>query len=278
MSNLIETLKSAVRPQAQEPVKKRSDYELTQEELANIYFSSSQKPRNPELPMIIKVVEKQGIASVVPWIITSVAFLITAFSLFSTKRVFVDIKVIDEKNPYFNGSQFVPQAWPPTQSVPAESPAKEEKEIFGHPEKILLERVSFDGASKLNSTYDRATMTLVNSSVSPFARATVQFDGPMNLKGGKIIFYAKGAKGGENLGVALKDRGNVLAFDKGKVNPFPRKLMTEWQRAEILIKDTLPAFDATQTTALRFEFGSNNQNKPGDTIFIKEIQIVPGQS
>ncbi len=278
MSNLIETLKSAVRSQAQEPIKKRSDYELTQEELANIYFSSSQKARNPELPMVIKVIEKQGIASVVPWIITSVAFLITAFSLFSTKRVFVDIKVIDEKNPYFNGSQFIPQAWPPTQIAAPPAPTKEEKEVFGHPEKILLERVSFDGASRLNSTFDRATMTLVNSSVSPFARATLQFEMPMSLKGGKIIFYAKGAKGGENLGVALKDRGNVLAFDKGKVNPFPRKLITEWQRAEVLVKDTLPAFDPTQITALRFEFGSNNQNKPGDTIFIKEIQVVPGQS
>lgn len=280
MSNIIESLKSAVRSQTQESVKKRSDYELTQEELANIYFSSSQKQRNPELPIIVKVIEKQGVASAVPWIITSIAFLITAFSLFSTKRVFVDIKVIDEKNPYFSTTQFSPQAWPqqPVQNAVEEPAAKTEKELFGHPEKILLERVSFDGASKLNSTFDRATMTLINSSVSPFARATLQFETPMNLRGGKIVFYAKGAKGGENLGVALKDRGNVLAFDKGKVNPFPRKLITEWQRAEVLLKDTLPAFDPTQVSTLRFEFGSNNQNKPGDTIFIKEIQVVPGQS
>ncbi len=278
MTNLIETFKSGIKSQsADDSPKKKTGYEFTQEELANIYFAAGEKPRTSgELPVVIKVVEKPGLAPVIPWIITSVAFLITAFSLFSTKRVFVDIKVIDEKNPYYNGSQWAPPPPWAAHEEAREAPKKEDKASFGEAEKIILDDVIFDGASKLNSTFDRSSMTLVNSSVSLFARATVHFESPANLKNGKIIFYAKGSKGGENLGLALKDKSNVLAFEQGKVNPFPRRLTTEWQKGEVLVKDTLQAFDPANVTALRFEFGSNTQNKPGDTLFIKDIQIVPG--
>ena len=275
MSPIIEALKGSTKSQLEDPSKKKTGYELTQEELASIYFAAGEKPRNPgDVPVVIKVIEKPGLAPVIPWIITSVAFLITAFSLFSTKRVFVDIKVIDEKNPYFSGSQFTP---PWAARGEGQDPSKsEEKESFGEAQKIPLDNVVFDGASRLNSTFDRSSMTLVNSSISPFARATVYFETPTNLKNGKIIFYAKGRKGGENIGVALKDKGNVLAFDKGKVMPFPKRLTNEWQRAEVAVKDTLQAFDPTSVTSVRFEFGSNTQNKPGDTLFVKDIQIVPG--
>src|SRR5688572_23156315 len=107
MSKLMEALKASAKdkPAVSEETGARSaktDYEMTQEQLAEIYFSGTEKrPQESRPPMIIKVVEKPGMASLIPWIITSVAFLITAFSLFSTKRVFVDIKVIDEKSGYF---------------------------------------------------------------------------------------------------------------------------------------------------------------------------------
>lgn len=272
MSKLIESLKSAVKSQTQETAPKKTDYELTQEELANIYFASGQKPRNPELPMVIKVIERPATASAVPWIIASIAFLITALSLFSTKRVFVDIKVIDEKHPFFTGTQLASH-----ETLPAQA-QKPEREYYGEAEKVFLDDVVFDGAAKLNSSFDRSSMTLINSSVSPFARATVKFDVPKNLKGGKIVFYAKGYKGGENLGVALKDKGNVLAFEKGKIYPFPKKLTGDWQKGEVVLKSTLQAFDGSQVASIRFEFGSNIENRPGDTVFIKDIQIIPGQS
>ena len=274
MSNIIESLKTAVKSQTKESAPKKSDYELTQEELANIYFTSSQKSRNPELPMVIKVIERPGAASVVPWIIASAAFLITAFSLFSTERVFLDIKIIDEKHPFFTGAPLLPPGAEPKEAAPK----AEEREYYGEAEKVFLDDVTFDGASKLNSTFDRSSMTLVNSSVAPFARATVRFEAPKNLKNGKVVFYAKGSRGGENLGVALKDRGNVLAFEKGKVYPFPRKLTHDWQRAEVPVKNTLQAFDPSQVASVRFEFGSNADNRPGDTVFVKDIQIIPGQS
>ena len=96
------------------------------------------------------------------------------------------------------------------------------------------------------------------------------------MTGSKIVFYAKGNHGGENLAVAVKDRGNIKAFTKDKAFPFPNALTTEWQRAEIPLEGTVQAFDPKNVVNLRFEFGSKDTaNKAGDTIFVKDLQVLP---
>ena len=117
---------------------------------------------------------------------------------------------------------------------------------------------------------------MTNSCVAAFARANLYFNSPLNLAGSKIVFYAKGQKGGENLALALKDRGNVAAFERGTIFPFPNNLTTDWQMAEILMDSGVKEFDEKKVSSLRFEFGAKEtKNKPGDTIFIKDLQIVP---
>jgi hypothetical protein len=269
MSKLIEALRTSGRDATRQEAKK-SDYELTQEQLAEIYFSATggaqKKLEAP--PLIIKVVEKQGAASLIPWVITSLAFLITAFSLFSTKRIFVDINVVDEK---------AMNQWRSVTSEETagdvELPADEPPAAAG---KISMKHAFFEGASKIKSTADNGSLVLVNSSVSPFARATLKLSPAADLQGMKIVFYAKGAHGGENLAFALKDEDNVLAFDKGKVIPFPDKLTRGWQRAEIVVDQAaVKEFDKNKVIGLRFEFGSNLDNRAGDTIFVKDLQFLP---
>ena len=73
MSKIIETLKAKSREltsnggQVKEFKTEKSGYELTQEQLADIYFSATGKAKIPEAPIIIKVVEKPRLASVAPW-------------------------------------------------------------------------------------------------------------------------------------------------------------------------------------------------------------------
>jgi hypothetical protein len=272
MSKLIEALKTGGREftsrQTSEAERKKTDYQMTQEQLADIYFSASDTKQRKQLdapPVIIKVVEKQGMASLIPWIITSIAFLITAFSLFSTKRVFVDINVIDEKSPIFS-------QWRESEETPAQKEIEEEAPLAG---KISMKPAFFEGASKLKSTADKNALVLVNSSVSPFARATLRLNPAADLEGMKVVFYAKGARGGEALAFALKDEDNVLAFRKGKVTPFPTGLTRDWQRVEIHASDAVGEFDKRKVIGLRFEFGTNLDNKPGDTVFVKDLQFVP---
>jgi hypothetical protein len=268
MSKLLEALKASVRENKETTAK--SEYESVQEQLASVYLAGD-KSRKPEYPMIIKVIEKRGLPGAIPWIITSLAFLLTAFSLFSTKRIFVDVQVIDENSPYIAALRhgtLLPEPEPWAQS-------NDEVSKDGVNGSLQLKSAVFEGASKLKSSSEPNLLTLVNTSVAPFARAAMTLPEPTNLSGYKIVFDAKGAKGGENIAFALKDRGNVLAFAKGKVFPFPGALTTDWQRAEIRLDEAVEAFNEKSVVAMRFEFGSNVQNHPGDTIYVKNVRIIP---
>ena len=140
-----------------------------------------------------------------------------------------------------------------------------------------VEGIAFEGAAYLNSSKDaNGQLTLINSSVAPFARATIVVDPPLDLTHSRIIFYAKGGRGGENVAVAIKDENNMQGFYKGKMYPFPDRLTTSWQKAGIEIDvDTAKGFDSTNVSMIRFDFGSKDTgNKPNDTIFIKDLQWV----
>lgn len=272
MSKILEALRASEKEVSRE----KSTYEMTQEQLASIYFpSDKEKGAKTEIaaPIIIRIIEKPKFSSVVPWIIASIAFLITALSLFSTKRIFIDVKMIDEKSPYlsaFEESRFSQNLPAPKEPVERELPGDETVT-----EKIAHESFIFEGAAKLKSSKDKQGLTLVNSSVAPFARASFYFDVPADLTRSKIVFYVKGAVGGERLAVAVKDEENILAFRKGKIFPIKDPLTVQWQRAEISFDDVAANFDKHKVKSVRLDFGSKDtENKSGDTLFVKELQIV----
>ncbi len=271
MSKLIDTLresaKSAAEKRGSEPndmQKTKTSYELTQEQLAEIYFSASDKHK-AEPPLIIRVVEKPRWWAVFPWIVASLAFFIMSLSLFSTKRVMVNISVIDDKA--------VHQEQPERMDV---SPSKTVKQDGLAQQKIYLDDVIFEGAAKLKSAKNKNVLVLVNSSVAPFARASIYFKTPIDLSGKKIAFTAKGVRGGEDVAVGLRDASNISAFEKGRTYVFPNKLSSDWQAAEVDPEKGVENFDVTRVTSLRFDFGSKDtENKSNDTIYIKDLEIVP---
>lgn len=278
MSKILEALKRHPSPPAARPAENRPQTrevqvesqgrEWTQERLADIYFSATGKPKTSEPPVIIKVVEKPRLASAIPWIITSVAFLITALSLFSTKRFFVDIRVIDDKTLLRSIEEDADAgliASPSGEAAPANAPKT-----------LALQDFVFEGGAILQSSKDARRLTLVNSSVSPFSRAILTLPEPLDLSRAKLVFEVRGAKSGENLGVALKDRGNVQAFKKGFLNPFPEGLSTDWRTAEVLLVDLNDNFDPKNIVSVRFEFGAKDtSNRSGDTIYVRDLRVVP---
>lgn len=269
MSKIIEALKE--RSTAKEIVVERTGHDLTQEQLADIYFSATGRPKTSEVPVIIRVTEKSRAATLIPWIITFTAFLVTAATLFSTKRIFVDVKLIDEKSPYLRALQ-LDEAEYVHETTAKGSPVLTDKVSAN---RFSIQDFNFEGAAYLNSSKDRnGGLTLINSSVAPFARATLVLDPPLDLSRTHIVFYAKGGRGGENVAFSLRDKENIQGFYKGKIYPFPDRLSSSWQKAEIQVDlDTAKNFDAKNVTSLRFEFGSKDTgNKPGDTVFIKDLQ------
>ncbi len=277
MSKIIESLKTketlskdaAVSKNANREIRQtRTSRELTQQQLADIYFSATGKNKSSDVPVIIKVVEKPRLASLIPWIIASIAFLITGFSLFSTKRVFVHIRVVDDKAVYARSFPAPAVSSEPVQTIGG-------RHVMTNVNKISFEEFTYEGAAFLKSSKDAGGLMLVNSSVAPFARAVRHFETPLNLSRAKITFMAKGARGGENVAIALKDGENVQAFYRGKFYPFKGGLTSEWQTAEITPADMTKEFDASTVVSIRFEFGAKDTgNKPGDTVYIKDLQYV----
>lgn len=267
MSKIIDSLKESVKELSRSqtetaPQQVRTSQELTQEQLGEIYFSNTDKSRRQDQPLVIKVIEKERVVSIVPWLVSSVALLMMAFALFSTKRIFVDVRVMDDKN-------LAASDWQAAPAKPAVSPVREE----GTP--LMVENFVFEGAAKIKSSKVGRELTLANSSVAPFAKASLFLEEPVDFSKFKIVFYARGERGGENLAVALKDVDNHLAFDKGKWFPFPSKLSTSWQRAEIKLSGVPEGFDKQRVTSLRFEFGSKDaDNRPEDSLLVRDIQVV----
>jgi len=282
MSKIIEALKvrssqmpkdTSSESQPKEVRVERSSHELTQEQLADIYFSATGKPRTSEPPVIIRVVERTRLATFIPWLIACAAFVATLFSLFSTQKILVDVKILDEKSAARYG---LDRRTVEEESRP--SSAEASGKLSDSPShRFTTQDFLFEGAAYLNSSKDKnGTLSLINSSVAPFARATLQLDPPMDLSQVKIVFYVKGGRGGENVAFAMKDKENIQGFYKGKMYPFPDRLSSSWQKAEITIgEETAKDFDSRNVTSLRFEFGSKDTgNKPGDLILVKDLQWV----
>ena len=275
MSKIIEALRESVADSQKKDTgssgiarNKKTDHELTQEQLADIYFAGPEKVKKSDYPTVIKVIEKSRSPLFLPWLITLAALTFTAVVLYSGKRVFIDVKVLNSR-----AATLVSPENMPLKNPEGNDGASEELKLG---DKLSVKNLTFDGAAKLRSTKDKNSLVLVNSSVAPFARAVLQFDTPVDLSGTKIVFYARGLRGGENIAFALKDKGNVSAFIKNKIYPFANALTTDWQRADILLFNVAKDFDIKNTVSLRFEFGSKDtDNKPGDTILIKDIQVVP---
>ena len=154
MSKIIEALKvrSSARPDEGAPVAsareisiEKSVHELTQEQLADIYFSATGKAKTSETPVIIKITERPRSTSWIPWMIAAVAFLITALSLFSTKRLFIEVKVLDEKGPFVRSLENQKNEEGADVSTKAGSLAH----------KIPVKDFLFEGAAYLNSSKDK---------------------------------------------------------------------------------------------------------------------------
>ncbi len=276
MSKILEALKARTRelppagPAEKEVLIDPSARELTQQQLADIYFSSTGRSKTAEPPVIIRVIERPRAGSLIPWTLAAVAFLITALSLFSTKRIFVDVHVIDDKSPLLVDRDQRPREKPWQRTLAAHPSDKSGPETA-----IPLQDFQFEGAAVLKSSKSSDSLELINSSVAPFARASLDLSQPTDMTNGKVVFYARGARGGENLAFAMKDIDNMQAFHKGKIYPFPAGLTTSWQKAEIPLEELAPGFDPKEVTHLRFEFGSREtENRPGDSVYVKDLRWI----
>ena len=119
------------------------------------------------------IIERPRLATYIPWILACLAFAATLFSLFSTKRVLVDIKVLDENSAFLHALD--------RRSLDEASALTPDNKTAAANGFSVADFV-FEGAAYLNSSKDKNGMlTLINSSVAPFARASLRLEPPLDL-------------------------------------------------------------------------------------------------
>lgn len=282
MSKIIEALQKpkpfAKKSATMVPEDKARSRFKTQSQLADVYFSGPKTGEQAALPepTIIRVVEKPAV-SAGPWVISVLALLLACFTLFSSKKIAVQITVADQNAPEAAGAH-VPDMARIMPDAPHDAEAMI-RPVIGRsdlPVQIPLRGSDFvfSGAAVLNSNATNGEMTLANSSLSGLANALVHFDPPFQAAQYYLQMEARGAKGKEKLEFLFKDMNGNNNLNVKKILIPEEGLTTQWQPIVVELIGT-PHFDANAIEQMRIEFGTQRTANSADaTIFVRNLKWV----
>jgi hypothetical protein len=133
----------------------------------------------------------------------------------------------------------------------------------------LIKETFFSGDARAYSRLTGSGIVLCNSRGSGWASYTMRFKEPADLTKLDINFIARGAKGGERVGVAIVDAGNRTYRIERDLSPKMGK------EDGVYTVDFSPAkriLDLANVSEIRFEFGSlTMENGPMATINLSEV-------
>jgi hypothetical protein len=255
----LEKLKKRTPPsQTPSTTARPLSYEATQKELAEVYFSNTSKTRPMPSPTVVRVVEKRR-SYMIPWVITTLALFIMVFALFSTKRIAIDINLLDDG-----------------MTSPARGVGLGDQPVPGTIE-IPLTGFQFSKAAIGASNISDDVLKLGNgySAGSVSAYAATDFQPPFGAADYVLSFEARGKDGDESLEVIFKDESFQSSLNAKPIYPFPMGLSRQWQRAEIKIVSS-NRFNAKKIIQLRFAMGSGRvHNASQSEIFIRNLRWKP---
>ena len=243
------------------------------EQLADVYFQSPRHlPEDPQgtfqAPTVVRVVDRSR-SYFLPWVITLAALALSTFTLFSTKRIAIDVRIMDAAAPQ-------PQNAPP---VTAQGSIASSAAQRGIPEVVNLfpSDFIFSGAALLHSSRDKQQLVLTNSSVSGLAYAHAVFNPPFPALGHRLYLEARGLKGGEKFEIVFKDANGNTSLNWKAIVPFADGVTTAWQPAMVDFEPTR-FFDPGTIQQLRIEFGSQRTGNAADaTVLIRNLQWIPSE-
>lgn len=255
------------------PAAERTPRQQIHEQLADVYFqgprpSIEEAGRSFQPPTVVRVVDRSR-SYFLPWLITLLALVLSTAALFSTKRVAIDIRVMDA------ASDVAPS---PHATEPAAGPAKNPR--VEAPEVITLSPTDFifSGAALLRSSRERQQLVLTNSSVSGLAYAHISFNPALPALGKRLYFEVRGLKGGEKFEIVLKDSNGNTSLNWKPIVPFEDGVTTEWQPVVVDLEPTR-FFNPNALQQLRIEFGSQRTGNAADaTLLVRNLQWIPAES
>lgn len=260
-------------PQPQE----RPSRQQIHEQLADVYFQGPRQQQqqlisdeaNPSFhaPTVVRVVDRSR-SYFFPWVVTLLALALSVFTLFSSKRIAIDVRITDAAAPQTSAPA------EPIYAVPAPAAVSRLAEAVS----LAPSDFIFSGAALLRSSKERQQLVLTNSSVSGLAYAHAMFNPPFNALGTRLYFEARGMKGGEKFEIVLKDANGNTSLNWKPIIPFPDGLSSEWQPAVIDFEPTR-FFDPSAIQQIRIEFGTQRTGNAADaTLMIRNLQWAPSET
>lgn len=242
-----------------------SSYNMTQKELADIYFSSSNKTKQPPAPTLIRVIDGRK-TYLIPWIITVITLIICCIAIFSGKRVMVNFSVVD-------GNES-PAALNSDTRMTQDDLSVEDADPRGTL-RVPIKSLSLSDGAILNSVKEDENLILAGDASGRPAFAYLQYAPSFRAGEYLLSLEAKGKVGGEMVEVILRDKQYRTSLNQKPIRPFPLGLSKQWQRAEVEI-NVSEMFDANKTTLLRFSVNDEDQdNSSGSSVFIRNIKWKP---
>lgn len=242
------------------------------EQLADVYFQNpKQLMETPQAafqaPTVVRVVDRSR-SYFLPWLVTLLALTLSTFALFSTKRVAIDIRIMDAKS-----------AVPPAESQLPTAASAASPAVPHMPEVVPMSPSDFifSGAALLRSSREKQQLVLTNSSVSGLAYAHAVFNPPLPALGKRLYLEARGLKGGEKFEIVFKDANGNTSLNWKPITPFVDGVSTEWQPVTV---DFEPSrfFNPNAIEQMRIEFGTQRTGNIADaTLLIRNIQWIPAE-
>ncbi len=294
MSKILQSLqepsidKEKLTISSESRTKSKERYIETQEQLADIYFSSKKPSQTlkPETikdplkelpaPTVIRIAEAKT-TFIWPWIITTFALLICSIALFSTKKISIQVQVTDETEVSAQNQASAAVTPAVVEDLGIINPLESDLINSAIPEIQFISPLDFNfaGAAVLSSSKDRKQIVLANSSLSNLAYAVIHYSPPFNATKQRLYFEVRGALGGEQLELIFKDINGNTSLNWKTLVPMPQGLDSTWQSVSIDLAST-EYFSAKQITQMRFEFGSQRTNNASNAVaMFRNFQWIP---
>lgn len=255
-----ETREGRLQPDPRAREARRTPYEMTQEELGDVYFARSAAAKQLPPPTLIRVVEGRR-TYFLPWAITTLALAFATAALFTSKRLSVEIRVVDDAASLESAA-----------TAPAKPNASR---ATGAAIPVPVSDFALSAGAGPPARASRGELVISNRAPAGPVYAAAVFRPPFDASRRVLEFEAMGEAGHETVEVILKDARSQTNLNVAPIRPFPRGLATRWQKARVTVERG-EFFDAARIVQLRFEAGADRTGNPvGSTVHIRNVRWTP---
>jgi len=226
-----------------------------QEELAKTYFSTTGHAKESHYTQSGQVRTGRGARARRVWFL--VVAIVLALCLFTALFLFRKIEVSVKINPVQSSS---------SAAVAGGAPENVYFSPSGELNRDLIKTIVFYDNADVESAWGNGSVLLSNEIPSKRATLGIEFNKPVKMSENILRFYARGAAGGEEFRIMLKDANNSICYSH--IN----ELQSAWQPFVVDASTAAVFIDTKNIVHIGFEINPLEKNvSDRSKIFLKDI-------